>query len=305
MGNEIITVRGSIKPDVMGLTLPHEHILVDFIGADKAGNHRYDEKDVVETMLPYLQEIREQGVATFVDCTPMYLGRDVSLLQRLSILTGLNILTNTGQYREPYLPEETFTISAERLAESWIDEFRDGIEGTDVRPGFIKTAVNPGHLEPVQQKITEAAALTSKSTNLTIATHTGSGIAATEILEILDRIGVSPSKWIFVHAQNEDDLDLVTEIAEQGAWIELDGIGPDKEQAHLGKLLYLLEKGYEGRILLSQDAGWYRVGEEPGGAKKSFAFLIESFLPRLRERSVTEATIERLMVANPAEAFAV
>lgn len=311
MGNEIITVRGSIKPDAMGLTLPHEHILVDFIGADKAGKARsagkarYNEKDVVEIMLPYLKEVREQGVKTFIDCTPMYLGRDVRLLQKLSTLTGLNILTNTGQYREPYLPEKTFTLSAEQLAESWIDEFEKGIEGTNVRPGFIKTAVNPGHLEPVQRKITEAAALTSKNTNLTIATHTGVGIAATEILEILVKIGVSPKKWIFVHAQNEEDLDLVAKIAARGAWIELDGIGPDKEQLHLDKLQKLLEMGYEDRILLSQDAGWYRPGEEPGGAKKSFAFLIDSFLPKLRERSVTEATIEKLMVANPAEAFAV
>jgi len=302
MASEIITVRGNIKPEVMGLTLPHEHILVDFIGADKEGKHRYDEKDVIETMLPYLEEIRQQGVKTFIDCTPMYLGRDVALLQTLSTLSELNILTNTGQYREPYLPEETFTVSAEELAESWIDEFEKGIEGTDVRPGFIKTAVNPGPLEPIQRKITEAAALTSKSTNLTIATHTGIGIAAKEILEILDGVGVSPRKWIFVHAQNEEDIDLVAEIAEQGAWIELDGIGPEKEQLHLEKLL---EMGYEDRILLSQDAGWYRPGEEPGGAKKSFAFLIDSFLPKLRERGVTQGTIEKIMVANPAEAFAV
>jgi phosphotriesterase-related protein len=305
MGNEIITVGGRIEPDAMGLTLPHEHILVDFIGADKAGKYRYDEEHVVQTMLPYLEEIKAQGVETFVDCTPMYLGRDPALLRKLSTLSGLNILTNTGQYKEPYLPKETFSLSAEELAASWIEEFQNGIGGTDVRPGFIKTASNPGPLEPIQRKITEAAALTSKSTNLTIATHTGVGIAAMEILDILDSLGVSPRKWIFVHAQNEEDIELVAKIAERGAWIELDGIGLEKEKLHRERLLELLERGYEDRILLSQDAGWYRPGEEPGGAKKPFSFLIEFFVPKLREQGVSERSIDNLMIGNPARAFAV
>jgi phosphotriesterase-related protein len=305
MGNEIITVRGSIKPEDMGRTLPHEHILVDFIGADKAGKHRYDRGHVVETMLPFLREIGDQGIETFVDCTPMYLGRDALLLKELSELTGLNILTNTGQYKEPYLPEETFSLSSGQLAESWIEEFHRGIDGTDVRPGFIKTAVNPGPLGPIQRKVTEAAALTSKSTNLTIATHTGVGIAALEILEILESKGVNAEKWIFVHAQNEEDPDLLAEIAQRGAWIELDGIGVEKEMLHLERLEELLQRGYENRILLSQDAGWYRVGEEPGGEKKSFAFLVGSFLPKLRQRGMPERTIENLMIGNPARAFAV
>ena len=110
MANNVMTVTGPISPGDMGLTLPHEHVMVDFIGADKVGKHRYQPDVVVSTMLPYVREAQEQGVRTFVDCTPMYLGRDVEVLRTISELTGLQILTNTGQYKEPHLPAETLEI---------------------------------------------------------------------------------------------------------------------------------------------------------------------------------------------------
>jgi phosphotriesterase-related protein len=172
MTGTVITVNGPIAPGDMGLTLPHEHVMVDFIGADKVGKHRYRPDDVVSTMLPFIRDVQEQGVRTFVDCTPMYLGRDVEVLWTISGLTGLQIVTNTGQYKEPHLPARTFEVDAEALAEGWIREFEEGIEGTSIKPGFIKTAVERESLAPTQQKVVRAAALTSRATGLAIATHT-------------------------------------------------------------------------------------------------------------------------------------
>src|SRR5262249_58798259 len=37
-----MTVRGPIPPGAMGPTLPHEHVLVDFVGAKQASRDRYD-----------------------------------------------------------------------------------------------------------------------------------------------------------------------------------------------------------------------------------------------------------------------
>ncbi|TLN01018.1 phosphotriesterase, partial [bacterium] len=100
---EIIrTVLGDIAPADLGITLVHEHILCDFIGADKVSKERYDVNEVFNVMLPYLSEIHRLGVRGFVDCTPAYLGRDVQLLADLSKASGIQILTNTGLYKEPY-----------------------------------------------------------------------------------------------------------------------------------------------------------------------------------------------------------
>jgi len=39
---KVVTVNGPIAPSELGFTLPHEHVLVDFIGADKVSPDRYD-----------------------------------------------------------------------------------------------------------------------------------------------------------------------------------------------------------------------------------------------------------------------
>jgi phosphotriesterase-related protein len=94
----ILTVTGPMPADSMGLTLIHEHILVDFIGADSTGYHRWNRDTVIQKVLPYLLEARDLGVKTILECTPAYLGRDPELMKLLSKKSGLNILTNTGFY---------------------------------------------------------------------------------------------------------------------------------------------------------------------------------------------------------------
>ncbi|MEM8968741.1 MAG: twin-arginine translocation signal domain-containing protein, partial [Bacteroidota bacterium] len=157
------TVRQKITPAQMGVTLAHEHVLVDFVGADQVSPDRYDADEAFDKILPYLQEIQRLGCRTFVECTPNYLGRDVRLLQRLAEATGLQILTNTGLYgarNGVFLPDYVAQETPEQLAQRWIKEFEDGIDGTDIHPGFIKIGVNDGPLVDYDRKLVKAAALT-------------------------------------------------------------------------------------------------------------------------------------------------
>ena len=94
----IATVTGQIERADLGLTLMHEHVLVDFIGADKASPSRYDADAVFAKVLPHLKQAKALGAASLVECTPAYLGRDPKLLARLAKASGLHILTNTGYY---------------------------------------------------------------------------------------------------------------------------------------------------------------------------------------------------------------
>ncbi len=302
---KIMTVQGEIDAADLGFTLPHEHILVDFGGAQTACADRYDRDEVVRTMRPYVEQIVAAGIRSFVDCSPMYLARDVRVLRALSEQTGMQFITNTGQYKEPYLPQETFDIAAEALADQWIREWEEGIDGTDVRPGFIKTAVEPQPLAATQQKVVTAAAITSRATGLTIGTHTCAGIAALHVLRLLSAHRVDPAKWIFIHAHQETDFDLVRMVAREGSWIELDGIGAASDASILTMLLKLLDAGFDEQVLLSHDAGWYTVSEPNGGSPRPYTHLCESFLPLMRELGIDEPTIHRITVENPARAFAV
>jgi phosphotriesterase-related protein len=304
----VMTVTGEIAASEMGTTLVHEHVLVDFIGADRVSRDRYDPEDVFRKVLPHLVAVREAGGRTLVECTPAFLGRDPALLRRLSEASGLRLLTNTGYYgaaADKHVPAHAYTETAEQLAERWTREHRDGIEGSSVRPGFQKIGVDAGPLSAIDRKLVTAAAICHRQTGLTIAVHTGDGRAAMEILDVLKAQSVGPSAYVWVHAQNEKDRLLHLRAAAAGAWIELDGLSPESFETHLAALTDLAKAGHLGRALVSHDAGWYHVGEPGGGRYRGHTLLFERFLPELRKRGLDEAAIRRLTIENPAEAFAI
>lgn len=306
---EFITVSGVQPAAEMGKTLSHEHLLVDFIGADSTGYHRWEREAVVEKVLPYLEEIKALGYQTLMDCTPAYLGRDPRLLRELAEKSGLQILTNTGYYcarENKYLPAHAFEESAEQLAARWIAEFENGIEDSGVRPGFIKISIDPGApLSEVQAKIVRAAALTHRQTGLPIASHTGPAAGAFAQLEILEREEVSPGAWIWVHAQNADTEDHIR-AARMGAWISLDNVSDQAEriESFIQRLAALKDAGVFDRVLISHDAGWYRPGEPDGGAFRPFTAIERHLAPALEENGFTEADVRQLLYDNPARAFA-
>jgi predicted metal-dependent phosphotriesterase family hydrolase len=304
----IITVRGPIEAAQMGTTLVHEHVLVDFVGADRVSRSRYDANAVFRLVLPHLKDLRARGCQTLVECTPAYLGRDPLLLRRLSEASDLQILTNTGYYgaaRDRYLPPQALSETAQKLAVRWTSEFRHGIERSGVRPGFLKTGVDAGPLSGIDRKLVDAAALCHLETGLTIAVHTGDGRAALEVQDAVRRAGVSAEAWIWVHASQERDRATRERVAQAGAWIELDGLAPETLDAHVEGVIDMARRGLLGRTLVSQDAGWYDPGKPNGGPYRTHAFLFDTFLPALRTRGLGDAEIRQLLVLNPARAFAV
>ncbi len=300
------SVKGKITTSALGQSLIHEHVLVDFIGAEKISPDRWKHSQVVRKVLPYLLEIKQRGIQTLVECTPAFIGRDVVLLKKLSEQSGMNILTNTGYYGasdNKYLPKWAFTETAEQLASRWIAEFEQGIEGTGIRPGFIKTGVNSGTLSELHQKLIRAAALTHLKTGLTICSHTGPALPAREEIEILKQSGVHPSAFVWVHATGS--AQELENVGQSGCWISLDGVNADNIGKHVELLAFLKNKGRLGQVLISHDAGWYRPGEPGGGEFRGFTTISDKLIPALKANGFTEADIHTLMVANPAKAFAV
>jgi phosphotriesterase-related protein len=299
---QAVTVLGEIAPEQLGRTLIHEHVMVDFIGADATGPGRYDAEEVFLKAHPHLRRAKSAGCDTLVDCTPAYIGRDAELLRRLSQASGLQIVTNTGLYaaaQNKYVPKFAYAESAQQLAARWVKEFEDGIPPTGVRPGIIKIGVNSGPLSEIDAKLVTAAAITHRQTGLTIASHTGDGVAAMAQISALKSHGVAAAGFIWVHAQNEADTRLHLRAAEAGAWVEFDGISSASAQKHVALVLGMKQAGYLSRVLLSQDSGWYHVGEPGGGNFRPYDFLFVEFLPLLRRAGVSGKEIETMMIGNP------
>lgn len=306
-GPQLMTVTGPVSAASTGMALSHEHVLVDFIGADQAGPHRYDAEKVFHAVRAHLARAHELGVRLFVDCTPAHLGRDAALLRRLADATGLHIVSNTGLYgarNGKFLPPYVATETAEQLAARWIAEARNGIDGTGIRPGFVKCGVKTdAELSAVDRKLVEAAAFTHRATGLPIAVHTGRGPGLAQ-LEILKAHGVAPGAWIWVHAQEAADADILA-AAEQGAWVSFDGLRAETAARHLELCRLLRDRGLLGRVLLSHDSGWYDPAKPEGGTFRGFEFLFTDFIPALQSAGFAEAQIDRLVRVNPARAYTV
>ncbi len=306
--SKIITVTGEIPASAIGKTLHHEHILVDFIGADSTGYHRWNKDSVVEKVLPYLLEIKKLGYKTLVECTPAYLGRDPQLLKMLSEKSGIQIITNTGYYSAvggKYIPAHGFTETAEQLAQRWIDEAKNGIEGTGIFPGFIKISVERAPLEEINRKVVEAACITHKATGLVIMSHTGLAVPAFQQLEILDKHGVSPSAFIWTHAHNEADFSKQIEAARKGAWIAFDNFNPGSLEKFVEFALLMKKEGLLNKLMFSHDAGWYKPGEPNGGEFRGFSDIENFLIPALEKSGLSQPDIYQIFTLNPAEAFKV
>lgn len=284
---------------VANSVLVHEHIMVDFIGADQIKPARYDAGEVFRAAKPKLDELKRHGCRRMLECTPNFLGRDPRLITRLSDASGIEIWTNTGLYgaaNHKYLPAFAREETGDQLARRWIREARLGVDG--VKPRFVKIGVNRGPLHEWDRKLALAAAITARETGLTVSSHTGDGAAAMEQIEIFADARAAPAQFVWVHAQNEKDHGFHRRAALAGAWVEFDGIGPKSAAWHRECVEFMAGEKLLERTLISQDAGWYHVGEAGGGNYRGYGFIYTDFLP-----GIDSGWVRTLMVENPVRAF--
>jgi phosphotriesterase-related protein len=64
----------------------------------------------------------------------------------------------------------------------------------------------------------------------------------------------------------------------------------------------LVDQGFAHRLLLASDRN--RVHELHAGRGTGYDYLLTHFVPKLRRAGVDEASVARMLVANPAEIFA-
>jgi len=300
-------VQGTHQSISDNIWLTHEHILVDFIGADSIEPNRWNHDAIIKAITPYFEELKKFKVSYFVDATPQYLGRDVLLLEKIAKKTGVRIITNTGLYganNNKYIPQYALRMTAEDLAEIWIDEYKHGIQKTTIKPGFIKIGVDSDDtLHAMHQKLVKAAAITHLNTGLTIVSHTGKAKGLWPQLEILKENGVSPESFIWVHAQAEEDNNSYLKAAEMGCWVSLDGLAGELEN-HIEKILFAKRNGILDRIIISHDAGWYDPQKDVQSIKP-FTNIFKLLIPLLKTHGFTDDEIHLLMSVNPSKAFSI
>lgn len=308
----IMTVRGKVPVSELNTALPHEHVMTNFIGAAQEKIPEQVNKEHIEKLIPYYEHLNKEGINFIFECTPAFIGRDVKFLKELSIATGLHFVTNTGFYAavdKKYLPEIFYRSDASAISKIWIDEFKNGIEGTGIRPGFIKIGFGKGAIDSIEQKLLHAAILASKSTGLVIAAHTGDFASSLSQYNLLVKENHDPSKLIWVHAQNASNEERKA-LAEKGFWISLDGVSENNFNDYAEFILFMKKSNLLHRLLISHDDGWSVLSNgsyksiEPFKKGKQYATISEKLIPVLIQKGMNEKEIEQVMKINPKKCFA-
>jgi len=303
------TVNGLVPVEALGFILPHEHLFTDLRGPHVPDYAQGDAEDVVRVLSPNLAAAHAAGVTAFVECSTVGVGRNVTILKRLADSTPIHLVAPTGVYRDAFIPAAMRSWSVEQCAEAWIRDLTVGMEGTDIRAGFIKIAMSDDGPTELEIRNLKAAARASKATGAVIGSHTIGGVVARKELAVLEAEGLDLHRFIWIHTQTEPDVSVHIDAARRGAYVEYDaiGTGPETEQAMQGFVLKVLEAGFGGHILLSHDAGWYQPGQPHGKPEnldiRGYTPLINTFIPGLMAAGVSSDTIHKLTVENPARAF--
>jgi phosphotriesterase-related protein len=306
------TTGGPVDVDELGLTLIHEH----FRATDEAGRfqfpHLYDEQADWDVAIADANAVKSHGVQTVVEPSALFLHRDAAFSKRVADGSGLNVVLATGVYTYDYLPQFLLNRDEDGIAAIFVHEIENGIQGTGIKPAFIKCAADEPGVTPNVEKVHRAAARAAKQTGLPIMAHSrpASGTGP-EQMRIFTEEGVDPGTVQIAHTGDTDDLDYIERLLETGCWIGMDRYGldlflpTDKRNA---TVLALLERGYAERMFLSQDycssIDWFprevqdylKANEVPDW---SMTFLFEKVIPELKERGMTDQQLDQMMVANP------
>jgi phosphotriesterase-related protein len=306
----IETVSGPVEEEDLGLTLPHEHIRSTSEAVRTNYPHLYDEQAELDRAISHFKEVADRGVKTVVEPTCMDLGRDVGLTKQVAEATGLQFVVCTGIYgaRYTFLPQYFANREIDELVEVFVHDIEEGIQGTDVKAAFVKSAVDePGITEDVE-KVLRACARASKRTGRPIMSHShpasGTGLKQ---MDVFDDEGVDPAKVVIAHTGDTDNLEYIEELLSRGCYIGMDRYGIDlflPIEPRNATVIELCKRGHAEKMMLSQDyvstLDWFPAEMVTQMLPKwSFTLVLDEIIPTLKESGVTDEQVDAMMVDAP------
>lgn len=308
----IESVTGPIDAEDIGTTLIHEHLRFRDDATAAEFPHLYDEAALYEAAVEAARAAIGVGVKTIGEPTAMFGGRDVDLMRRVAEETGLQVIPCTGIYTYDYLPLNWQTRSEDEMADAFVHDIEQGIQGTDIKAAFLKCAADEAGVTDNVEKVHRACARASLRTGRPIMAHSHPGSATgPRQMEVFIEEGVDPEQVQIAHCGDTDDIDYIERVLETGAYVGLDRYGIemylpiDRRNA---TVLALLEGGHVEKMHLSMDScaslDWFSeeatAALEQQGAVRDWntTLLHDQVIPVLKEGGMTDEQLDTMLVGN-------
>jgi phosphotriesterase-related protein len=334
------TVLGPVRPEALGLTSSHEHLLLDFtlafknppqagerhrafqpVTIDNLGWVRYDPFKNHPNLLTLDEEVsiseallfRQEGGGTMIDTTSAVgIRRDPLALARISRATGLNIVMGSGYYVAATHPEGMDAKTEGQIVREIVADITTGAGTTGVKSGIIGELGCSWPLMANERKGLRAGARAQQETGASITVHPGRSDAAPfEVLDILADAGADTGRVIIDHLDRTiSDVDTLLRLAERGCYLEYDFFGWEISQFSLSESDMLNDAQRIGFIKRLVDEGYSRkvvIGHDMFGRHRltkygghGFAHILRNIAPRMREAGLTADQVDDILVKNPA-----
>ncbi len=308
------TVQGPVDAGELGTVLVHEHVRFRDEAVAAEWPDRYDEAAELDAALEAVGAARARGVATIVDPTAMFGGRDVGFMKSVADRSGVRIIACTGIYSYDYLPHYFQNRDIDAMADHFVADLERGVQGTDIRAAFLKCAADAAGVTEHVEKIHRAVARASLQTGAPIMAHSMPAVGTGPLqVEIFKEEGVDPARVQIAHCGDTDDVGYIEGLIDAGVYVGLDRYGLEMYQSidsRNATAAELLRRGHAERLMISQDycatIDWFppeaaEVFAAQGAIRNwSMTLVFDEVVPALREQEVLDDEIFRtVFVENP------
>ena len=337
------TVLGPIAGDAMGITLPHEHLLIDFevmfrepaTGAERGLSrqpvslanlgwvrHHFssnlDNLQLLDETVARDEALlfKHAGGQTFVDPTNRGLARDPLALARVARATGLNIIMGSGYYVAAAHPPGMDTRTVDDIARELVTDLTVGVDGTGVRAGFIGEIGTTWPWTDNEKKVVRAAVAAQRETGAALMIHPGRHERLPlAIVEFVRKEGADLERTIMCHIERTiADRGVLLELAATGVRLEYDLFGLETSYYPYNPAFDMPNDGERMRqiLFLIERGHLAQILMSHDIAYKhcltkwggfGYHHLLVNVIPRLRDRGADDRTIQTLLVDNPRRAF--
>tara|TARA_B100000482_G_scaffold190716_1_gene174372 strand:- start:255 stop:1310 length:1056 start_codon:yes stop_codon:yes gene_type:complete len=282
---------------------------VRFNWSSSKDNLTYEDEEIA---IEELGHYKKSGGQTIVDVTNIGLGRDPEKLKNISHATGVNIVMGSGFYVELAQKKGYTNDGIESMFEVIMDDIKFGVDKTDIKSGIIGEIGCSWPWTENEKISMEASVMAHKETGLPLLIHPGRNqLAPLEIINYIENLGADLSNVVMGHVDRTIfNYDILKDTADTGVYINLDLWGHDSpfyplapetympgDHQRLDMIEFLIEEGFENRILLAQDICTKHRLKKFGG--HGFDHLLTRIVPWMKSRKIDQKNIDKMMVQNP------
>lgn len=252
LAGKVQTVLGLMDGDELGLTTPHEHLLLDLtvrfklaeesvtartmaekpLSLDMAGwirFHLFENRDNLRLndealAVREIMRFKLAGGKSVVDVTNWGIGQDPHAMARIARATGLNIIMGTGYYTmDSGCAEVLAKKSEDEIYQEIVSDITVGTDG--ICAGIIgEIGADSWPLHEIEIKSLRAAVRAQHATGAALTIHPGRlDESPLQIVDIVKKAGADMSRVIIEHIDRTAySFETMVEIAKAGCFLEFD-----------------------------------------------------------------------------------